>query len=99
MTIWLYSKNWQNLTIGYQESSATKPTPLKTAIHPHFLWHIKKNIETWTLKQTSIPSVKSQIRRPRPSKAGAAPGTTGGVDPVFLEPLPRPTLRRSNGFF
>ena len=23
------------------------------------------------------------------AKAGAAPGTTGGVDPVFLEPLPR----------
>ena len=27
------------------------------------------------------------------AKAGAAPGTTGGVDPVFLEPLPRPTLQ------
>ena len=23
------------------------------------------------------------------AKAGAAPGTTGGLDPVFLEPLPR----------
>ena len=49
------------------------------------------------------------------AKAGAAPGTTGGVDPVFLEPLPRPHCRqtppqghsngpraphgRSNGFF
>ena len=27
------------------------------------------------------------------AKAGAALGTTGGVDPVFLEPLPRPTLQ------
>ena len=27
------------------------------------------------------------------AKAGAEPGTTGGVDPVFLEPLPRPTLQ------
>ena len=27
------------------------------------------------------------------AKAGAAPGTTGGVDHVFLEPLPRPTLQ------
>ena len=31
------------------------------------------------------------------AKAGAAPGTTGGVDPVFLEPLQKPPQGHSNG--
>ena len=45
--------------------------------------------------QSNMELVRLWQYPPTPAfaKAGAAPGTTGGVDPVFLEPLPHPTLQ------
>ena len=62
------------------------PCPMKPGCQRMNLMLERKARLGLTQKQKYPPT-------PAFAKAGAAPGTTGGVDPVFLEPLPRPTLQ------